>query len=80
MLAFSEELLVPLLEDERGTLIPMPRTTIECALAGAVLMDLTFANRIDTDLETLTVTDRTSHRQSHARPHAREDRGPGGDD
>ena len=59
MLAFSEELLVLLLEDEHGTLIPIPRTTIECALAGAVLMDLAFANRIDTDLETLTVTDRT---------------------
>ena len=59
MLAFSEELLVLLLEDEHGTLIPIPRTTIECALAGAVLTDLAFANRIDTDLETLTVTDRT---------------------
>ena len=59
MLTFSEEILVLLLEDERGTLIPIPRTSIECALAGAVLMDLAFANRIDTDLETLMVTDRT---------------------
>ena len=58
MLAFSEELLVLLLEDEHGTLLPIPRTNIECALAGAVLMDLAFANRIDTDLETLMVTDR----------------------
>ena len=57
--AFSEEILVLLLEDERGTLIPIPHTNIECALAGAVLMDLAFANRIDTDLETLKVTDRT---------------------
>ena len=31
----------------------------ECALAGAALMDLAFANRIDTDLETLMVIDRT---------------------
>lgn len=59
MLAFSEELLVLLLEDEHGTLIPIPRTTIECALAGAVLMDLAFANRIDTDPEFLKVTNRT---------------------
>ena len=59
MPTFSEEILVLLLEDERGTLIPIPRTSIECALAGAVLMDLAFANRIDTDLETLMVTDRT---------------------
>ena len=59
VLTFSEKMLVLLLEDEHGTLIPMPRTSIECALAGAVLMDLAFANRIDTDLETLMVTDRT---------------------
>jgi len=59
MLAFSEELLVLLLEDEHGTLVALPRTGIECALAGAVLMDLAFANRIDTDLEFLVVTDRT---------------------
>ena len=59
MLTFSEEILILLLEDGRGTLIPIPRTNIECALAGAVLMDLAFANRIDTDLETLMVTDRT---------------------
>ena len=59
MLTFSEEILVLLLEDERGTLIPIPRTKFECALAGAALMDLAFANRIDTDLETLMVIDRT---------------------
>ena len=59
MLAFSEEMLVLLLEDAHGTFVPIPRTSIECALAGAVLMDLAFANRIDTDLESLMVTDRT---------------------
>ena len=59
VLTFSEEILVLLLEDGSGTLIPIPRTSIECALAGAVLMDLAFANRIDTDPETLMVTDRT---------------------
>ena len=59
MLTFSEEMLVLLLEDAHGTFVPIPRTSIECALAGAVLMDLAFANRIDTDLETLIVTDRT---------------------
>ena len=59
MLTFSEEMLVLLLEDAHGTFVPIPRTSIECALAGAVLMDLAFANRIDTDLETLMVTDRT---------------------
>ena len=58
MLAFSEEMLVLLLEDAHGTFVPISRTSIECALAGAVLMDLAFAKRIDTDLETLMVTDR----------------------
>ena len=52
MPTFSEEMLVLLLDDELGTLAPIPRTNIECALAGAVLMDLAFANRIDTDLDT----------------------------
>ncbi len=59
MFTFSEQILILLLEDERGTFMPIPRTSFECALAGAVLMDLAFANRIDTDLETLMVTDRT---------------------
>ena len=58
-LTFSEELLVLLLNDEWGTLASIPRTRLDCALAGAVLMDLAFANRIDTDLETLFVIDRT---------------------
>ena len=59
VLTFTEQMLLLLLDDETGTFVPIPRTSLTCALAGAVLMDLAFANRIDTDLETLTVTDRT---------------------
>ena len=46
-----------MLGDEEGTFLPVQQHAFECALAGAVLLDLAFAYRIDTDLETLVVTD-----------------------
>ena len=55
----TEEILVLLLDGERGLPVPVPRNHMACVLAGAVLMDLAFANRIDTDLESLMVIDRT---------------------
>ena len=58
MLTFAEELIL-LLTDEDGGLLPIQRDAFECALAGAVLMDLAFAWRIDTDLRALVVNDRT---------------------
>ncbi|MCY3641834.1 MAG: GPP34 family phosphoprotein [Gammaproteobacteria bacterium] len=54
MLTFTEEILL-LLGDEEGTFLPIRQHAFECALAGAVLMDLAFAHRIDTDLEALIV-------------------------
>ncbi|MDE0065022.1 MAG: GPP34 family phosphoprotein [Gammaproteobacteria bacterium] len=59
MLTFAEEILLLLLEDEQGKFLPVTRHALGHALVGAVLMDLAFANRIDTDLERLTVTDAT---------------------
>ena len=56
MLTFTEEMLL-LLGDENGAFLPIRQHAFECALAGAVLLDLAFAGRIDTDLETLVVTD-----------------------
>ena len=56
MLAFTEEILL-LLGDEDGAFLPIRQHAFECALAGAVLMDLAFADRIDTDLAALRVTD-----------------------
>lgn len=56
MLTFTEEILL-LLGDEEGMFLPVEEHAFECALAGAALMDLAFANRIDTDLETLVVVD-----------------------
>ena len=59
MLTFTEEILLLLLDDEDGKFAPIPEDNLTCALAGAVLMDLAFANRIDTDRKTLTVIDPT---------------------
>ena len=58
MLTFTEEILL-LLGDEEGMFLPVEEHAFECALAGAVLMDLAFAYRIDTDLEALVTIDPT---------------------
>ena len=56
-LTITEELVLLLLDD-RAAFLPIPEHTLESVLTGAVLMDLAFAGRIDTDLESLIVTDR----------------------
>lgn len=58
MLPFTEEILL-LLGDEEGEFLPSRKHAFECALAGAALMDLAFAYRIDTDLQVLVVIDPT---------------------
>ena len=58
MLTFTEEMLL-LLGDDEGEFLPVREHAFECALAGAVLMDLAFEYRIDTDLRALVVTDAT---------------------
>ena len=59
MLTFTEEILLLLLDDKDGSFVAIPKTNLGCAIAGAVLMDLAFADRIDTDPKTLVVTDPT---------------------
>ena len=59
MLRFAEEVVLLLLNDEDGRFATVPTWSMEYALAGSVLMDLAFENRIDTDLEKLTVVDAT---------------------
>ncbi|MCY3844715.1 MAG: cytochrome P450 [Acidobacteria bacterium] len=54
MLLAAEEFLLFLLDEQHGTLLPMTERTEHLVLAGAVLMDLQLANRIDTDLDSLT--------------------------
>ena len=55
MLTFAEEILLLMLDDEDGAFLPIRESTVECVLAGAVMMDLAFANRIDTDPDKLVV-------------------------
>ncbi len=58
-ITFAEELLLLAINDEKGSFVEMPSMSLEYALAGAILMDLAFKNRIDTDLEMLDVVDKT---------------------
>ena len=59
MLRFPEEIILLLLDDEDGSFAHVPRLALNYALAGGVLMDLALENRIDTDLEKLTLIDAT---------------------
>ena len=59
MLTFPEELMLLLLDDTDGDFLPVAEGAIRYALSGAVLMDLALANRIDTDLDSLTLIDPT---------------------
>ena len=59
MLRFADELLLLLIDDKRGDLIPIPAWSLSCALAGALLMDLALEGRIDTDPDSLSLLDAT---------------------
>ena len=58
MLTFSEEVLLLLLDEEEGIFQSVGKNTLKLAMAGAVLMELAFAGRIDTDLEHVMVINR----------------------
>ena len=59
MLRFAEEIVLLSLRDDDGKFVPVPVTSMQHALAGAVLMDLALENRIDTDPENLVLIDST---------------------
>ena len=60
MLRFAEEIVLLLLDEERGALISsLQPHSLDIILAGAVLMDLALEGRIDTDLTQLSVVDST---------------------
>lgn len=59
-LSIAEEVLLLTLHDSDGSFIKVPDWTIRYALSGAVLMDLALRDRIDTDLESLTVVNTDS--------------------
>jgi hypothetical protein len=56
-LTLLEEFLLLALDDQTGNLHPLPRSSLDCATAGAVLMDLTLRRRIDNDLRDMFVVD-----------------------
>ncbi len=60
MLTFAEELLLLTLDDETGSFHIPSTANFRLALAGSILMDLAFMDRIDTDLKKLVVVDGTS--------------------
>ena len=59
MLRFAEEIMLLLLDDEQEKFVRVPDWSLRYALAGAVLMDLALADRVDTDLEKLVLVDGT---------------------
>lgn len=59
MLRFAEEIVLLALNDETGKISRnVPEQSLECAIAGALLMELDFTNRIDTDPENITVVNK----------------------
>ena len=58
-MTFAEEILLLLLNEDTGYFAPVPEWKMSCAFAGGVLMDLALKNRIDSDLETLTLVSAT---------------------
>jgi len=58
-LTLLEEFILLALDDQSGKMHPLAPSTLDCATAGAVLMDLTLRNRIDNDLRDMFVTDST---------------------
>ena len=54
-----EELILTLLNEESGYFHQVPGWDLNCAVAGAVLAELSLKSRIDTDMESLFLLDRT---------------------
>ena len=58
-LSVVEELILVLLDDEKGTLPAIPQLTLHIIVAGAVLMDLATRGKVDNDVERVFVCDKT---------------------
>src|SRR5882672_3458897 len=56
-LTILEEFLLLALDDETGDFFALACSTLDCATAGAILMDLMLRRRIDNDLRNTFVTD-----------------------
>lgn len=64
MLTLPEELVLLILDDEDGTMLPIPQRTLDLALSGAVLMDLALRLKLDSDLQRTWICDRTGTGES----------------
>ena len=58
-LSLTEELILMLLNEENGYFHQVPGWQLNCAVVGAVLAELSLMARIDTDLQSLFLVDRT---------------------
>ena len=58
-LSLPEELILMLLNEESGYFHQVPGWDLNCTIAGAVLAELSLMGRIDTDVESLFLVDRT---------------------
>ncbi len=58
-LSLTEELILMLLNEENGYFHQVPGWSLNCAIVGAVLADLSLVSRIDTDMESLFLVDST---------------------
>jgi len=57
MLGFVEEIVLLQLDERSGRFADLPEAVSEVVIGGAALMELAIKNRIDTDLESLTILD-----------------------
>lgn len=57
-LRFAEEILLLALDDQSGRLQPLPERALDFAIAGAMLLELAFEKRVDTDATQLMILDR----------------------
>ena len=58
-LSLTEELILTLLNEESGYFHQVPGWDLNCAVIGAVLAELSLMSRIDTDMDSLFLLDRT---------------------
>ena len=58
-LSLPEELILMLLNEDNGYFHQVPGWDLNCAVAGAVLAELSLRSRIDTDMESLFLMDQT---------------------
>ncbi len=58
-LNLPDELILMLINDQSGYFYQVPGWSLNCAVVGAVLAELSFLSRIDTDMESLILVDST---------------------